>query len=265
MTKHRVADYLDAVRRDKGAGYLVLVDPDALNEAATKHLAESARDAGIDAFLVGGSLLISDRLDATVRTLRDVSGVPTILFPGAANQLSRHADAILFLSLLSGRNPDFLIGEQVRAAPIIRQYGLEPIPTAYLLIEGGTYTSVQFMSGTFPIPRTKVDIVVAHALAASYLGMRVVYLEGGSGANWPVPDEMIAAVREYVDLPIIVGGGITTPDAAHAKVAAGASFIVTGNVLESDERPDLMREFAEAIHDAGNGGTVSPACTPHVP
>ncbi len=243
-----VLHYLERLLVDKGAGYLVLVDPDSLSQANAAKLAESARGAGVDAVLVGGSLLMTDALDEAVRLFRDVSQLPTILFPGGANQLSRYADAILFLSLLSGRNPDFLIGEQVRAAPIIRQYGLEPIPTAYLLIEGGAYTSVQFMSGTFPIPRTKPDIAVAHALAASYLGMRLLYLEGGSGANWAVPDEMIAAVREYVDLPIIVGGGISTPKEAAAKVRAGAGFVVTGNVLHGECDGELMRSFADAIH-----------------
>ena len=251
MSERRtVSSYLDRVVEEKGAGYLVLVDPDSLTEADACALAECARDVGVDALLVGGSLLMTDALDRTVKLLHDVGQMPTILFPGGANQLSRYADAILFLSLLSGRNPDFLIGEQVRAAPIIRQYGLEPIATAYLLIEGGSYTSVQFMSGTFPIPRSKPDIVVAHALAASYLGMRMIYLEGGSGASWSVPDETISAVADYVDLPIIVGGGIVEPNAAASKVRAGARFVVTGNVLEGGVNSSLMGEFAAAIHGA---------------
>jgi phosphoglycerol geranylgeranyltransferase len=242
---------LEAVRREKGAGYMVLIDPDSLSLEDVTALGEAAADADVDAFLVGGSLLMSDRLDETVRRLREVSCLPTLLFPGGSNQLSRYADGILFLSLLSGRNPDFLIGEHVRAAPMIRQYGLEPIPTAYLLIEGGAYTSVQFMSGTFPIPRDKCDIAIAHALAAEYLGIKTLYLEAGSGAKWPVPEEMIQGVRAYVNLPVIVGGGITHPEIAAEKVQAGADFIVTGNVLERDQSAALMRAFAEAVHGAG--------------
>jgi phosphoglycerol geranylgeranyltransferase len=191
-----------------------------------------------------------DGLDDTVTRLREESGIPTILFPGGSTQLSAHADAILFLSLLSGRNPEFLIGEQVRAAPIIREYELEPIPTAYLLIEGGVYTSVQFMSGTFPIPRDKPDIAMAHALTAQYLGMKLLYLEGGSGAKWAVPDEMIRCIRTYTDLPVIVGGGITKPEMAAAKVRAGAHFVVTGNVLEGDGSAPLLQEFSSAVHGA---------------
>jgi len=241
-----VWERLEAVRRERGAGYFVLVDPDRLNPHEARRLGTAAAEAGV--FLVGGSLLMSDQLDATVQALRETSSLPTILFPGASNQLSRCADAILFLSLLSGRNPDFLIGEQVRAAPMIRAYGLEAIPTAYLLVEGGGYTSVQFMSGTFPIPRDKTDIAVAHALAAEYLGMKTLYLEAGSGAKCSVPEAMIASVRSYIRLPIIVGGGISKPEMAASKVAAGADYIVTGNVLENEENLSLIREFADAIH-----------------
>jgi phosphoglycerol geranylgeranyltransferase len=245
-----VLDYLTAVVQERRAGYLVLVDPDGVDDDGVQRLAEAGAEAGVDAFLVGGSLLMRDGLDDTVKRLREASGVPTILFPGGSTQLSAHADAILFLSLLSGRNPEFLIGEQVRAAPIIREYELEPIPTAYLLIEGGVYTSVQFMSGTFPIPRDKPDIAMAHALTAQYLGMKLLYLEGGSGAKWAVPDEMIRCIRTYTDLPVIVGGGITKPEMAAAKVRAGAHFVVTGNVLEGDGSALLLQEFSSAVHGA---------------
>ncbi|MDA1193440.1 MAG: geranylgeranylglyceryl/heptaprenylglyceryl phosphate synthase [Candidatus Poribacteria bacterium] len=239
---------LERVAEKRGAGYLVLVDPDNLSPEGVAQLAEAARDSDVDGFLVGGSLLMRNSLDDVVRQLRERSGLPTVLFPGGSSQLSRHADAILFLSLMSGRNPDFLIGEHVRAAPIIHEYKLEAIPTAYLLIEGGAYTSVQFMSGTHPIPRDKNDIAVAHALAAQYLGMRLIYLEGGSGAKWSVPEEMIAAVGAYAELPIIVGGGITKPEMAASKVRAGARFIVTGNVIERDPSASLLKEFADAAH-----------------
>jgi phosphoglycerol geranylgeranyltransferase len=137
----------------------------------------------------------------------------------------------------------------VKAAPTIRRYGIEAIPTGYMLIEGGSCTSVQFMSATFPIPRDKLDIAVAHAIAAELLGMKMVYLECGSGALLPVPDEMVSAVKAETSIPLIVGGGIVDPSVAAAKVRAGADFIVTGNVLEKTNNTSLICEFAEAVHD----------------
>ena len=161
-------------------------------------------------------------------------------------QLTSYADAIFFMSLISGRNPNYLISEQVKAAPLIQKQGLEPIPTGYLLIDGGTQTSVSFISDTTPIPRDKYEIAWAHALAGQYLGMQLIYLEAGSGAEIPVPDPMISSVKKQVSVPIIVGGGIRSPETAQQKVEAGADFIVTGNVIEKD--PSLMSAFAEAIH-----------------
>ena len=162
--------------------------------------------------------------------------------------LSPHADAILYLSLISGRNANFLIGEQVKAAPRIRQYGIEPIPTGYMLVDSGRQTSVGFMSGTTPLPRDKFDLAWAHALAAEYLGMQLIYLEAGSGAEYPVPDQMIAAVKEHISIPILVGGGIAAPEIAAQKVKAGADFIVTGTVIENSRSLSLMKQFADAVH-----------------
>ena len=246
----RALEYLNGIVQTRGAGYFALVDPDALADKQICQLAEHAQEAGVDAFLVGGSLLMRDRLNHATRQLKRHSQVPVILFPGGSNQLSPHADAILFLSLISGRNPELLIGEHARAAPIIRQYGLDPIATGYMLVESGAYSSVQVMSGSFPIPRNKSDIAAAHALAAQYLGMQMLYLEGGSGAKRPVPDKMIRAVRAYIDLPIIVGGGIHKPETAAAKVRAGANFIVTGTALENNAPPTLMHEIADAIRQS---------------
>ena len=162
--------------------------------------------------------------------------------------LTPHADAILYISLISGRNPNYLISEQVKAAPWIQRYALKPIPTGYMLIEGGNKTAVEFMSGTMPIPRDKPDIAGPHALAAQYLGMQMVYLEAGSGAKHSVPDGMIATVKEQISIPLIVGGGIRTPEIAAEKVEAGADFIVTGNILEKNGSFELMEAFANAVH-----------------
>lgn len=245
-----VFEYLLHIREQKGAGYLVLIDPDKQDMEAVAALAIKADEAGVDAFLVGSSLLVSDRLETVIQRIKELCELPVIISPGASSHLSRYSDAILFLSLISGRNPDFLIGEHVKAAPAIRKYGIEPIPTGYMIIDGGTCTSVQFMSSTLPIPRDKVDIAVVHAMAAEMLGMKVVYLECGSGSLMPVPDEMISAIANEINIPIIVGGGITNPDTAAAKVRAGADFIVTGNVLEKEDNMSLVYEFADAIHSA---------------
>ncbi len=234
------------VRDEKGAGFLVLLDPDRMSVLEIVDLAKKSEEGGADGFLVGSSLLLSTRFDEAVREIKANVKVPVVIFPGNANQVSRHADAILFLSLISGRNAHLLIGEQVKAAPAIKEFGLEPIPTGYLLIESGGTTSVQFMSDTQPLPRNKPDIAKAHALAAQYLGMKLVFLEAGSGAENPVPDNIVREVKEFVSIPIIVGGGVKDPDVAYAKVKNGASFVVIGNFLEEDD--SLIKEFAEAIH-----------------
>jgi phosphoglycerol geranylgeranyltransferase len=162
--------------------------------------------------------------------------------------LSSHADAILFCSLVSGRNPDYLIGEHVKAAPAIKAMKLETIPTGYILIESGRLTAVSYTSHTMPVPRDKPEIAKVHALAAQYLGMKMVYLEAGSGAEQPVPIDLVENVVKYVDLPVIIGGGITDSSYAHLLVKAGASFIVIGNALENDTHGYHAREFAHAIH-----------------
>ncbi|MDW7682353.1 MAG: geranylgeranylglyceryl/heptaprenylglyceryl phosphate synthase, partial [bacterium] len=161
---------------------------------------------------------------------------------------SPDADAILFMSVISGRNADLLIGQHVMAAPIVKMTGLEAISTGYMLIDSGKVTSAEFMSNTKPIPRDKTDIAIAHGLAAEFLGMKILYLEAGSGAVQPVPDEMIQGLSRMCGLPLIVGGGIKTPEIASQKVRAGASFIVTGNILEKNNRTGLIAEFARAIH-----------------
>jgi len=173
---------------------------------------------------------------------------PVILFPGSVFQVSRHADAILYLSVISGRNPAYLIDNQVLAAPIVWQMQVEAISCGYMLIESGQMTSAEFMSNSRPIPRNKPDLALAHALAAQYLGFKVVYLEAGSGAQLSVPEEMIMAVSKTISIPVIVGGGIRTPEMAQKKVAAGASLVVIGNHFEDPQNFSRIKEFADAIH-----------------
>ncbi len=232
----------------KGAGYLVLVDPDKIDGSNFSKFIEQATDAGVDGFLVGGSLVLADTFEDCIKTIKKNTGVPVVIFPGSVQQISKEADAILYLSLLSGRNAEHIIGSQVTAAPIIKRMNLEAISTAYMLVESGRTTSAEFMSNTKPLPRNKPDIAVAHALAAEYIGFKLLYLEAGSGAEQSVPDEMIAAVSKYCSVPLIVGGGICTAEDAHKKVKAGAQFVVTGNVLERNGSKNLIQEFASAIH-----------------
>ncbi len=236
------------IRDNKGAGYFVLIDPDKWQQNRIIELAIQASEDGADGLLIGGSLLLSSSFDDLVGLIKKQIDIPLIIFPGSPTQVSRYADAIFFLSLISGRNPTYLISEQVEAAPVIKVLGVEPISVGYMLIESGRITSAEFMSNTRPIPRDKQDIAKATALAAEYLGMKMVYLEAGSGAHKSVPDEMVKAVYDYISLPIIAGGGIRTPEEAARKVKAGASFVVTGNVLENEDNLNLIKEFAEAIH-----------------
>lgn len=243
-----VYERLLQIRRRKGAGYIVLIDPDKRTEAETTQTIEICVEAGVDAIFVGSSLLLSNRFGTTIQNIKHLCDLPVIIFPGSTIQLSEHADAVLFLSLISGRNPEYLIGAQVLGAPVIRRMGLEAISTGYMLIESGRVTSAEFMSHSRPIPRDKYDIAVAHALAGEYIGMKLIYLEAGSGALHSVPEAMIEAVSAYVSVPVIAGGGIRTPEDARKKVEAGASFIVTGNILETNPSGSIVKEFADAVH-----------------
>ena len=236
------------IKKQRGAGYIVLIDPDKLSLEDNIKLAVQAEKEDADIIFIGGSLLSTPIFDELVKQIKNAVTIPVIIFPGGVQQISRHADAILFMSVISGRNPDLLISQHVMGAPIVKMLNLEAISTGYMLIESGRVTSAEFMSNTKPIPRDKPDIAVAHALAAEYLGMKLIYLEAGSGALHPVPDEMIQAVSRICSLPVIVGGGIRTPELAQQKVKAGASFIVTGNVLEKEKKSGIIQGFAKAIH-----------------
>lgn len=241
-------DYLIETRNRRGAGFLLLIDPDAVSEKNYLSVAESAEDNGVDAILVGSSFTLESNFSNAVALIKNVTSLPMVIFPGSFAQVTHGADAILFTSLVSGRNPSYLIDEQVKGAPLVKKFELEPIPTAYMLIESGPLTSVQFISGTIPIPRHKNEIACAHALAAQYMGMKLAYLEAGSGAQNPVPCEMIQQVSNYIDIPLIVGGGLKKPDQCAKRVAAGASFIVVGNATENDLGSYRLAEIADAIH-----------------
>jgi len=210
----------------------VLIDPDSLPLPQLLENIVNAEEEGVSAILVGGSFIAHNDFDQIVEEIKNLTKLPVILFPGNSRQLSSHADGILFTSLLSGRNPQYLIGEQVMAAPLIFKMKLEAIPTAYLLIESGRTTSAQFVSDTKPIPRDKPQLAIAHAQAAELFGMKAVYLEAGSGAENPVPLSMIDLVSKNISIPVIVGGGLQSVEDALSALESGARVIVIGTVVE---------------------------------
>lgn len=227
----------------------MLLDPDNCTIDKIDKLATQFSSAAPDLLLVGGSLVSSD-VDVFIKKLKSVTTIPIVLFPGSATQFSPSADGLLLLSLISGRNPDFLIGQHVISAPAIAKSNVEVIPTGYMLIDGGAVTSVQYISGTMPIPSSKDDIAMATAQAGQLLGLKVIYLEAGSGATRSVPTEMISAVRNVINIPLIVGGGIRSASEAKAACKAGADIIVIGNALEKDA--SLLPELCEAVHSCDN-------------
>ncbi|MBK9176567.1 MAG: geranylgeranylglyceryl/heptaprenylglyceryl phosphate synthase [Flavobacteriales bacterium] len=225
----------------------VLIDPDfGEDERILERTVQNACMAQADLFLVGGSLLTSAGFDRCVSLVKQWSDRPVVLFPGSPAQLSAHADAVLFLSLISGRNPELLIGHHVTAGPTIRAMGLEAIPTGYMLVDGGRMTTAHYVSQSSPIPRDKPGIAAATALAGELLGLRTIYLDTGSGAPHTVAPEMVAAVHQQVGLPIIVGGGIRDAASARALCAAGADVLVVGTAFEQD--PELVFAMSEAVH-----------------
>ena len=233
--------------RKKGQKQIaLLIDPDKITRPQLEDLAVRAMSAKIDHFFVGGSLMTNGNLPSVVKLLKESTNIPVILFPGDNMQVDANADAILFLSLISGRNPDLLIGKQVAAAPLIHEKGIEAIPTGYMLVESGNITSAQYMSNTNPIPSDKTDIAACTALAGEMLGMKVIFLDAGSGAENPVSDQMICAVKEKVNAPLIVGGGIRSSEKAIENCNAGADLIVIGNCIE--ENPELLDELSAAVH-----------------
>ncbi len=238
--------HLQDVIAKKGGCYIVLIDPDRKNDHTIENQIKLANDSDVDAIFVGGSLMMDSKCAQRVKKIKALSNIPVIFFPGGVGQLNPHYDAILFMSVLSGRNPHYLIGEQVIAAPLIKDMGIETISTGYILLDGGAGSTVEFMSGSRPIPMHRRDVVIAHALAGQYLGMNLIYLEAGSGANQPVSSTIIKAVHDAIDIPIIVGGGIQSPETASIAVEAGASIIVTGTAIEKDS--NIMKDFADAIH-----------------
>lgn len=226
--------------------FAVLIDPDKQDLNQLSSLINIADESKVDFFFVGGSLLTNDSMDQCISFLKKSTNIPIILFPGNAMQVNKDADGILFLSLISGRNADMLIGKQVITAPILKASKLEVIPTGYMLIESGKPTTVSYMSNTTPIPYEKNDVAACTAIAGEMLGLKLIFMDGGSGALKPISQEMIQKVRKSVNIPIVVGGGISSGKKAIENCKAGADLIVVGNSIEKN--PNLISEISQAIH-----------------
>lgn len=238
--------------------FALLVDPDKTTGKALMDLIELAQQASVDFFFIGGSLLSNGNMDECVSTIKKNSTIPAVLFPGDNLHYSSHADAILFLSLISGRNPEMLIGKHVVSAPLLKRSGLEILPTGYMLIESGKATSVSYMSNTTPIPSNKNDIAACTAMAGEMLGLKLIFMDGGSGALNPISESMIADVSKNIHVPLIIGGGIRTPEKASLNCRAGADIIVVGNALEKDT--SLLFEMADAVHSVTRPSNIQ---SPH--
>ncbi|RYF87177.1 MAG: geranylgeranylglyceryl/heptaprenylglyceryl phosphate synthase [Chitinophagaceae bacterium] len=226
--------------------FAVLIDPDKVTSSSLSPLIQSANQSNVDYLFVGGSLVVSDHLDECIAQIKKETSIPVILFPGSPSQLSRHADALLYLSLISGRNPELLIGQHVISAPFVKKSGLEIISTGYMVIDGGAPTTVSYISGAAPIPADKAEIALCTAMAGEMLGNKLIYMDAGSGAKKPITEEMIALVAQNIDVPLVIGGGIRDAEKAYRNCKAGADIIVVGNAIEKE--PSLLEEIAAAIH-----------------
>lgn len=244
--ENRIYTSLTEKKRKGRKSFAVLVDPDKVDHRRIEEIARMATEASVDYLLVGGSLVVTNHLDAVVQQFRQECDIPIILFPGSPSQISSLANALLYLSLISGRNPELLIGQHVVSAPVVRQSGLEIISTGYMVIDGGAPTTVSYISNANPIPSDKNEIAVCTAMAGEMLGMKLIYMDAGSGARKPITESMISAVAQQVSIPIVVGGGITDPEKAYRNCKAGADLIVVGNAIEKDL--SLIKEMSDAIH-----------------
>ena len=234
-----------SIIKNKRKKIAVLIDPDKLNKSSIFEIIKLSEKAMVDFLLIGGSL-ISQPIEHLILEIKKQTKIPLILFPGSLLQLSTNLDAILLITLISGRNPELLIGNHVVAAHQIKNSGIEVLPTGYILIDGGETTSVEYMSNTKPIPYKKNNIAVSTAIAGELLGQKLIYLEAGSGAIKNVSTEMIKQVKSNINIPLIVGGGIRTKEQALNSCKAGADIIVIGNVFEKNN--ELIQEIANAVH-----------------
>jgi phosphoglycerol geranylgeranyltransferase len=244
--KKNIYESLVAKKTAGQKSFAVLIDPDKVNAAKIEELTSLAINTNVDYLLIGGSLVISNHLDDVVQLVKKNCNIPVILFPGTPSQVSKHADGLLYLSLISGRNPELLIGQHVISAPFVKQSGLEIMSTGYMVIDGGAPTTVSYISNATPIPADKNEIAMCTAMAAEMLGMKLIYMDAGSGAKRAITEDMISMVSKCIEIPLVIGGGIKDPEKAYLNCKAGADLIVVGNAIEKD--PSLIKEMSAAVH-----------------
>jgi phosphoglycerol geranylgeranyltransferase len=254
-TTGNILSQLRALKSQRKSGFAVLADPDKIAPADMQYLARLCNDAKVDYLLMGGSLLMAHQMELCIQRFKAESDIPVILFPGSPTQVTPYADALLYLSLLSGRNAELLIGQHVTSAPLVKASGLEIISTGYILIDGGVQTTVSYISNAMPIPADKPEIALCTAWAGEMQGKHIIYIDAGSGARKPVSEEMIRKVSGHIEIPLFVGGGILTPQKVYENCKAGANIIVVGNAIERD--PLLIRDMAQATREAMGDKTIS--------
>jgi phosphoglycerol geranylgeranyltransferase len=245
---------LQQLKAENRSAFAVLADPDKIAPADMQYLARLCNDAGVDYLLMGGSLLMAHQMELCIQRFKAESHIPVILFPGSPAQVSPSADALLYLSLISGRNADLLIGQHVVSAPQVKASGLEVISTGYIIVDGGVQTTVSYMSNTTPIPADKPEIALCTAWAGELQGKHLIYLDAGSGARKPITTEMIQKVSSNLAIPLLIGGGIHTPDKVYDNCKAGANLVIVGNAIERD--PLLIKDMAQAAHEASRQKTI---------
>lgn len=234
--------------------FAVLIDPDNVDNERVKKLVSIGLENKIEYFFVGGSLITNNNLNSVIRTIKENCNIPVILFPGNNMHIDAQADAILFLSLISGRNPELLIGQHVIAAPILKRTPLEILSTGYMLIDGGKATTVSYISNTSPMPADKPSIAACTAMAGEMLGMKLIYMDAGSGASVPVNMKMVATVKRSISSPLIVGGGLNSVEKVMDAIEAGADIVVVGNGIE--DKLSLLIEVSEKINDLNKTNAI---------
>ncbi len=251
----KIYTQLRALKAQNKSGFAVLADPDKIAPADMQYMARLCNEAGVDYLLMGGSLLMAHQMELCIQRFKAESDIPVILFPGSPAQVTPYADALLYLSLISGRNAELLIGQHVASAPAVKASGLEVISTGYMIIDGGVQTTVSYMSNAMPIPADKPEIALCTAWAGELQGKHIIYMDAGSGARRPISEDMISKVSSHIDTPLFVGGGILTADKVYENCKAGANIIVVGNAIERD--PLLIRDMAQATKEATANKMIS--------
>lgn len=244
QNKLEILSQFQTLKQENKHAFSVLIDPDDTNKKHIQILAEKCELAQVEFVFMGGSIMLSQQVEEVIAAFKEVSNIPIVLFPGSPSQIANNADALLYLSVISGRNPELLIGQHVVSAPQVKSSNLEIIPTGYMIIDGGKATTVSYMSHSFPIPKDKKDLALCTAWAGEMQGKQVIYMDSGSGAEYPISKEMINKVSSNIAIPLIVGGGIKTPEKVKENCEAGAQIIVVGDAIEKDI--SLIKELKDA-------------------